>query len=219
MATPNTPRESSLLYDTKLDYVIAALLVVQGLIIALIGLLLVNLDRSAFATELAAELTADPEFTFSISQPALAAAIETLLTWTAIGFLVAGVGTVLIAASFFRYRGRVRDLIAVGDSPPRWHAPLLGGLVATAISFIPFSQLVGGAVAGTASTRSPTLDGALAGAVFGAPSYVIWAAIAAGTFAAGTPFLIIVVLISLLLTVAINVVLSAVGGFAARLLS
>lgn len=225
-ATADPPEESagsdasSLFYDTWLDWLVAGLLALEGLVVAWLGVAVVgDLDR-AFAEEAAAEFFADPEASsLPLTEPELADAIYTIATWAGWGLVLAGVATVAAGVLFYRYRGRVRDHLAAGRQAPRWHAPLLGGLLATALVFVPFVQVLGGAVAGSLSDRSATVDGALAGVVFGAPAYVLWLAALAGTLVAGFGSVAVVVLVALLFYLLIDVVLAAIGGLAAGLLS
>lgn len=225
-ANPDTadssPPSSSLFYDTWLDYLLVALLAVEGVVGAWLGVLLAGRVDRPLADELAAEFLADPEApaSFPLSEPELADAIYTLLTWVSGALVGAGVLTVLVAVLFYRYRGDVRDRLADGRRPPRWHAPLLGGLLATALVFVPPApQALGGAVAGYVSDRSATVDGALAGLVFGAPAYLLWVAVLVAAVVAGVPALAGLAAVGMVFYLVIDVVLSAVGGLVGGLLS
>lgn len=220
--TADPPRSSSTFYETWLDYLVVALLTIEGIIGAGLGVIFVdNIDRQ-LAEDFAAEFLSDPEATdaFPLTEPELADVIYTLLTWVSGAIVAAGVITVLAAILFYRYRGDVRDRLADGRRPPRWHAPLLGGLLATALAFIPPApQVFGGAVAGYVSDRSATVDGALAGLVFAAPAYLLWIAAIAAVVAAGSPTVAGIAVIAMLFYLVLDVVLSAVGGLVGGLLS
>jgi hypothetical protein len=212
---------SSLFYDAWLDYIVVALLAVEGVVAGWLGVLLVGRVDRQLADELAAEFLADPEAaSFPLSEPELADALYTLLTWVGGALVGAGVLTVLVGVLFYRYRGDVRDRLADGRRPPRWHAPLLGGLLATALIFVPPApQALGGAVAGYVSDRSAIVDGALAGLVFGAPAYLLWVAVLAAAVVGGVPALAGIAAVAMVLYLVFDVALSAIGGLVGGLLS
>lgn len=212
--------DSSLFYDTWLDWLIAVLLAVEGLVAARLGVSVVGDVDRAFAEEFAAEFFASPDAaSVPLTQPELADAVLTVATWAGWGLVLTGLLTVAAGGLFYRYRAGVRDQLAAGRPAPRWHAPLLGGLLATALAFVPFVQVLGGAVAGSLSDRSATVDGALAGVVFGAPAYVLWAAAFAGTLAAGLGVVAVAILLAMVVYLLLDVLLAAVGGLVGGLLS
>lgn len=214
-----TTDDRSVLYDSLLDWIVLGLLALQGLgLVAAGGILVTTVTRDT-ARDIAADVASDPEFPASISTAELADALYTMTTWAGSGLAVGGLLMVVTGGWLYRYRGRVRDRLEAGDTAPRWHAALFGALFATALPFVPFVQVAGGAVAGALSTNSPTADGAISGALFGAPLFVTVAAVVAGAFAAGTPILGVLALVVVALSVAFDAVLGAVGGLAAGLLS
>lgn len=208
----------SLFYDRVLDYAVLALLGLGGLLGAWGGVTVLGVDRS-FAEEVAADFAASPEYSLSLTEAELADAVATLLTWAGGGLLAAGVATIALAAWFFRYRDRVRDRLDGGDRPPRFHAPLLGGLLATALAFVPFAQVLAGGVAGWLSADGAVRDAALAGVLFAAPAYVLWVALVAGAVAAGVPSLAALFVGVAAVNVVVDVVLALVGGVVAALAS
>lgn len=211
---------SSLFYDRLLDYLVVGLLALQGVVAAWFGLTFAGRVDQSFADEVATEFLSGPDASsFPLTEPELADALYTFFTWVSGAAVVAGALTVVVAVLFFRYRNDVRDRLADGGRPPRWHAPLLGGLLATALVFVPFVQVVGGVVAGYVSDRSATVDGALAGLVFGAPFYVIWAAVVGTALFAGVPLFAGLAALVMVVYLAFDVALSAVGGLVGGLLS
>jgi len=210
---------SSLFYDTWLDWIILALFAVEGLVAALLGVnLATGVDRE-FAENVAVEVVAEADPSIGVSEQVIADAVQTVAVWAGGGFVVAGLLTVAIGVWFRRYRVGVRDRVVDGQQAPRWHAPLLGGLLATALLFVPFVQLLGGGVAGYLSDRSGILDGALAGVVFGAPGYVGWVAVLASVILSGIPSATVLFLFAALVYLVADVVLAAVGGLVGGLLS
>jgi len=210
------PDSSSLFYDTWLDWLIIGLLGIGSVVAAWLGVTVSTAVDRAFAEDVAAEFLAGPDATeFPLTEPELADAIYAVATWAGGGLVVAGVLTLAVCVWFRRYRNRVRDRLAEGRRPPRWHAPLLGGLLATALALVPFPQAVGGGAAGYLSDGSSTLDGAVAGVVFGAPGYVVWLAAVAGTLAAGFGFVAAFLVLVLLVELVVNVLFAAIGGLVA----
>jgi hypothetical protein len=217
-ASPDT-NASSLFYDNLLDYLVVALLAVEGIVVGWLGVTaLTEVDRS-LADEIARDVATNSERPLGLSEQALADTIYSLVVWGSGGLVAVGVVLVVGGLWFYRYRDGVRERVADGRRPPRWHAPLLGGVLATALAFVPFAQVGGGGVAGYLSDRSSTVDGALAGVVFGAPAYVLWGALAVGALAAGTPTLAVFVVFAVLVSVAVDIVLAAISGLLAGLLA
>lgn len=203
---------SSLFYDRLLDYLLVVLLAVEGVVVAALGVVVATADTRSLAEELAADTAASGDLPLGYSEQTLADAIQTLVAWAGGGLAATGVLTVAAAAWFFRYRGRVRDRLADGGRPPRWHAALLGAALATALAFVPFVQVGGGAVAGYLTDHSSLVDGVLVGVLSGAPVYALWGSFAVGAVVAGPPVLVAVVAVVVLLHVAVDVVLAAIGG-------
>jgi len=212
--------DSSVFYDTWLDYLVVALLALEGLVATWAGVSIVGGVDRALAEDFAAEFFTDPDASeFPLTEPELADAIYTIFTWAGWGFVLTGLATVAAGVLFYRYRGRVRDRVAAGEQAPRWHAPLLGGLLATALFFVPFAQVLGGGVAGYVSDRSAIVDGLLAGLVFGATGYLVWAAVFVGVVAAGFPSVLVALLFLLLVYLVVDAVLGAIGGLVGGLVS
>jgi hypothetical protein len=211
---------SSLFYDTWIDWLVAGLLALEGLVVAWFGVTVAGDVDRAFAEEVAAEFLSGPDAaSFPLTEPEFADAVYAVATWAGWGLAVAGVLTVAAGIWFRRYRVDVRDQLAAGRPAPRWHAPLLGGLLGTALVFVPLVQVLAGVVAGALSDRSATLDGALSGVVFGAPAYAVWAAVVVGVLVAGLPSVALALVFLFLIYFVVDVVLGAVGGLVGGLLS
>jgi hypothetical protein len=93
--------------------------------------------------------------------------------WSGIGLVVTGVTVWLAAVWFYVLRRRERRLEAEGGRPSYvWTNAIVGGVAAIVLGFIPFSQAVGGAIAGwlQASDRDTNLKvGGLSGLLTGLP--------------------------------------------------
>jgi hypothetical protein len=209
----------SFLYDSLLDWIVLGLLALEGLALAAVGATLVPAADRGLAREVAADVVAETEDPLPFTEAALADTIHTMVLWAGVALVVAGLLSIAAGVWFRRYRGGVRDRLDAGDSAPRWHAPALGGLLATALAFVPVVQLLGGAAAGAVSEGSATLDGALAGLLFGAPAFALWAALIAAPLAAGTPLVAVLAAVIFAFYVVFDVVLGALGGLAAGLLT
>lgn len=98
-------------------------------------------------------------------------------TWTGIGLLVAGVAMVLVAIGYVVVRHRVHQRDSAGEPTNSYgtHA-LLGAVATTVLSFLPFSPVLGGAVAGyfeRGESERTVSVGALSGLLAMAPLLVI----------------------------------------------
>ncbi|MFB6268800.1 MAG: DUF5518 domain-containing protein [Halobacterium sp.] len=216
---PSAPGASSLFYDRLLDYIVVALLAVEGLVAAWLGVSMSSSIDRAFADDVAAEFAASGDLPPGVTEAELADAVLDLGAWAAGGLAATGVALLAVAVLFYRYRGRVVDRVEAGERAPRWHAPLLGGILATALLFVPFVQVLGGGVAGYLSDRSSVVDGALAGVVFGAPGFVLWGALVVGALRSGLPSLSVLFGGALILYVVVDVVLATIGGLVGGLVA
>lgn len=217
--TPASADASSLFYDTWLDWIVLGLLALEGLVAAWLGVTLATGVDRAFAEEVAADVVAEADPSLGVSEQAIADAVQTVVAWVGGGLVLTGLLMVAAGIWFRRYRVGVRDRVADGRPAPRWHPPLLGGLLATALVFVPFVQLLAGGVAGYLSDRSGVLDGALAGVVFGAPAYAVWVAAIAAVVVSGFPSIAVLFLLAALAHLVVDVVLTAIGGLVGGLLS
>jgi hypothetical protein len=154
-----------------------------------------------------------------------------VVSWTGAGLLVTGVGLLLFAIGYVvvRHRAhrRAADDEAVGSS--RSYA-VLGAVATTVLSFVPFSPVVGGGVAGYLEqyeTGRSVSVGALSGFLAMLPGIVVLLFVTGGMYAGlasvqATDFGVVVVsamLFVLLFVGAYGAGLGALGGFAGAYLA
>lgn len=148
-----------------------------------------------------------------------------VITWTGIGILVTGVGLVLFAIGYVVVRHREHHQSA-DDAPVGSYRTfaVLGAVATTVLSFIPFSPVLGGGIAGYLEhyeTERSVSVGALSGFLAMAPGLVILVFVIVGLFsglsAVGATGLGIVAAATMLLVLlfvgAYGAGLGALGGF------
>lgn len=207
---------------------------IVGVIIALGGLALtVGGSALAFVVDrgLLAEGAESGQITMGIVERELTEAemldlTTAIVDWTGIGLLVTGIGLVLFAIAYVAVRHRARRDLADGERVVTYRAnAVLGGVATAVLSFIPFSPVVGGGLAGYLeqgeSGRSVSAGG-VAGFLAMVPALAILVFVTVGLYsgfgAVGEAGLGIVVvtamLLALLFVAAYGAALGAVGGFA-----
>lgn len=110
-----------------------------------------------------------------------------LVTWTGIGLLVTGVGSVLFAIGYVVARHRAHQRTTASESAGSYRAfAVLGAVTSSVLSFVPFSPVIGGGLAGylerDESGRSVSV-GALSGFLYAAPTLVVLAFVTVGLYA------------------------------------
>lgn len=149
-----------------------------------------------------------------------------VVNWTGIGLLVTGVGLVLFAIGYVLARHRAHRQSGDDDSAGSYRAnAVLGGVTSSLLSFVPFSPVLGGILAGYfehyGSGRSVSV-GALSGFLAALPGLAILGFVTAGMYAGlsavgegGLGIVTVVAMILAFLLVGVyGVGLGAVGGFA-----
>ena len=109
-----------------------------------------------------------------------------VVNWTGIGLLVTGVGLVLFAVVYLIVRHRAHQRTSAGESPDSLRSnAVLGAVTTTVLSFLPFSPVVGGGLAGylehSRSGRSVSV-GALSGLLAMVPALSIIVFVTVGMF-------------------------------------
>lgn len=132
------------------DWLVAALIALAGLGLAVGGSALTFVvDRSLLAEGIEAGRITLPPFERELTQVEALDFTLAVVDWTGIGLLVTGFGLVVFALGFVvvRRRGSHRDPSDEPTGTARSYA-VLGAVVAVLLSFVPFSPLAGGSVAG-----------------------------------------------------------------------
>lgn len=199
-----------------IDWVVVVGLFLVGVAGTLGGVLVVRLaDRDRIE-----EFVADDIIHSDIlSDATLVDATHTVGVWGGFGLLAAGLLFVLAGVAFAGYRVRLDRALATETetAPSMASNALLGAVVTVVASFVPFSPVLGGAVAGYLQYDDPWAGfyaGVLVGLFVAVPLVVVLGAISIGLFAAGLVLLGVTMVLGLLFTVVFELALSAVGGYA-----
>lgn len=208
------------------DWIVALVIAIGGLGLTIGGTVLVFvLDR-----DLLAKGVESGQITVGIVERDLTRAemlefsLE-VVNWTGIGLLLTGLGLVAFAVGYAVVRKRARTNAGADDYPGTFRSYAVTGATASAVlSFIPFSAIVGGGLAGYFGRRDTghsTSVGALAGLLYTIPGLVIVLFVALGLFfglsavaEAGLGLVVIAMMVFLMLVIAAyGVGIGALGGF------
>ncbi|TYL40457.1 hypothetical protein CV102_02465 [Natronococcus pandeyae] len=206
---------------------------ILGVVVALAGLLsIVGWSALAFLVDrdVLAEGIEDGTVTVTVGTTELADAealevADAVVSWTGTGLLVTGLGMVLVAVGYVVVRHRAHGRAQAGEPVDSYGTyAVVGAVVTVVFSFVPFSPVLGGALAGyleRAESERTVSVGTLAGLLPFLPVLVILAfvlgGVVAGLLAVGLAGEAIVVgaalLFTLLLVVTIGAALGALGGY------
>lgn len=205
------------------DWIVALLLALSGLLAAAFGALLFELADRSLIADLVAEGTIESTL---LTEAELIDTTYGLAWWGGIGLAVTGVLLLLSAVGFLVYRRRARSRReATGIEGPDTTTNAIVGAVATVVlSFVPFAPVLGGLVSGYlqgGDGRDGMRVGAYAGLVASLPMVVLFVFLAGGFVLVGTElglglsgvFVGLILLFALLVVVAYMVALSALGGY------
>ncbi|GAA0679880.1 DUF5518 domain-containing protein [Natronoarchaeum mannanilyticum] len=213
----DSPRvEGSGALNAIFDAIVALLIAVPGLGAASAGVAVYRSADAATAEEIVAELEVTAT---TMTDAELVDAIHSLMVWGGLGLAVTGAVLVVAGIAFAAYSRRVRRRLegtglVIDD---RIVLAVVGAVVSAVTSFVPFSPLVGGGVAGyvrRGSSGDALRIGALAGIALAAPYALLLVFLAGGAFAANAVTLGLLIVAMLAISSAITVVLSAIGGYA-----
>jgi hypothetical protein len=215
-STPDVPEVPGVL-----DWILGGLVALGGLLFALAGGLVYSLaDRE----QIEALVAPDDVQIEGMTKPEFVDLTVAVLPWVAAGLVVTGLAMLVLGVAYVVHRRRVHRREAAGESVSHYPAhALVGAAVSTVTSFIPFSPLVGGGVAGYLergdSTRTASV-GAASGAVMSAPFFLPALFVAAGVAAGfgaigevGGGVAAAIVVVGALASLAFTVILGAIGGW------
>lgn len=129
-----------------LDWILGGLIVLGGLLFALAGAVAFTvIDRERLETAVTAE-DVDIE---GMTEPEFVELVMSLVTWIGAGLVVTGLAMVVLGAAYVVHRRRVRERAAAGEPTSDFIAhALVGAMVSGVTSFVPFSPVIGGGLAG-----------------------------------------------------------------------
>lgn len=204
------------------DWVLGALFVLVGLASAVAGAAIIAaIDRSAIR-----EAVAEEEIQSDVLTDAEVVDVaQATMTWSGVGLLVVGALLVLGGIAYALLRRRTHRRAAAGEEVSHYGGnATLGAVAAIVFSFVPFSQALGGLLAGAlegGSDKRALGVGALSGVLAVVPLLVVLAfalvGVTIGLFGVGEGAWALVVAAGLLLTLGVLVTigagLGALGGF------
>lgn len=133
-----------------IDWLLGAIVIVGGFGLVVAGMtLLVGIDRNALVETIEAEAIETTVLMTELTEAEIAGLADAAVVSSAIGLVVTGVAVIGfgIGFSLYRYWIRRRTRTGVEGSSFATYA-MLGAIVSIAVSFIPFSTVIGGGVAG-----------------------------------------------------------------------
>lgn len=209
------------------DWVLAALVVLGGLLSTMLGGALVGLvDRALIEEHVESGTITVTAGTSELTGAEAVEVVAAIAWWSGIGLLATGLAMVALGSWFAVARRRTHRRARAGEAVGSfWTVALLGGLATALLSFLPFSPVIGGALAGyleRGESERTTSVGALAGVVPALPLLAVLAftlvGLVAGMLAVGQPAVAIVLGVVLLFVVAFAAALAgglgALGGWA-----
>lgn len=205
---------SRVAFSRTTDWAIGAILWVFGLLVALTGGVLYASSSSAVVTP----VIRNGEFESNVLTEA--EAIDILVgvgQWSGIGLVATAVVLIAFGVTVVVMHGRAREN---DDATPAWVLGIAGAMVSGFLSFIPFSPVFGGGVAGyldSDQSANGLGPGLLAGVIGSLPSLIITVFAGFGLFtsvpAALAPTAAVLLAITAMLLFVYFIVLSAFGGY------
>lgn len=201
-----------------IDWAVTLLLVLGGILFGALGyVVFLAAERDAIA-RLVADGTVQSDV---LTNAELVDATYAVAWWGGFGLAVTGALLAAAGVVFIALRTRSRRRFeATGErtSDTTLNA-VVGGVVTIVVSFVPFSPVFGGGVAGYLQRDGGLRAGGLAGLVAAAPFVVLFGFLVAGLATAGFEIVGVLMVVALALAVGYLIVLSALGGYLGAVLA
>lgn len=209
------------------DWAVAVVIALGGMLWLIGGSALMFLvDRAMLAEGIEGGTVTVTALSTDLTEAEMVEVTSDVVSWTGTGLLLIGLGMMLFAIGYAvrRHRTHRRDR-ADGDNSSFGAFAVLGAVVSTVLSFLPFSTALGGALAGyleSAESERSVSAGALSGLLAILP-FVGLALFTSGGLLTGLLgvtrqglpiFVGMIVLLSLAVGTAISAGLGAIGGYA-----
>lgn len=209
------------------DWLLGALVALGGVLSFLVGTVLaLVVDREMLVAGVEDGTITVTTGTVELTDPEVVEVTRAVVSWTAVGLLMTGLGTVLFAGWYVLGRSRARRNSRPDDPPGTYiQSVVLGAAATVLLSFLPFSPALGGVLAGylehSESGRTISV-GALAGLLPMLPVLVLLAFVLGGTVVgllaveqAGAALLVgVATFLVVLLVATFGAGLGALGGYA-----
>lgn len=203
------------------EWAVAALLVFGGFVFAAIGTAVYSAADRSWLTTLVADGTIEST---DLTDAELVDVLYGLAWWGGVALVVTGLLLAVAGVAFLYWRRRTRANRTDVAGPDTTTNAIVGGVVTVVASAVPFSPVLGGAIAGyleAADTNAGLRVGAYAGLVAVAPLVVLFALLLVGLavvgveLGLGAPLAIgaVGLFVGLLVTAVYMVGLSALGGY------
>ena len=132
------------------DWILGALIALSGLTFMVGGSALTFLvDREVLAEDIQESPEPAMIMTRELTQAEMVDVADALVSWLGAGLLLTGILLVLFAVMYVIYRHRAHQRAREGEEiSSYWAFAVLGGVSTAFLSFVPFSPVLGGGIAG-----------------------------------------------------------------------
>jgi hypothetical protein len=208
------------------DWVLGALIALSGMLsLVSASVLLFFVDRDLITEAIEEENVTVTVGTSDLTEAEAIEVADAVTTWVGLGMLVAGLGLVLFALGYVVVRHRAHNRYERdGAIDSYWSYAVLGSVATAVLSFLPFSPVLGGGIAGylerVESDRTISV-GALAGFLPALPLVVILLFLLVGLVSGlrtvnqtgGAVVAGAAIFFAMMVVVTVTAVLGALGGF------
>lgn len=208
------------------DWIFGALIALSGMLsLVSASALLFLVDRDVIAEAIADESVTVTVGTADLTDAQAVEVADAVTSWVGIGMLVAGLGLILFAIGYVILRHRAHSRYEQGGSMDSyWSYAVLGAVATAVLSFLPFSPVLGGGIAGyleRAESERTVSVGAVAGFLPVVPLVVILLFVLVGLVSGlrtidqtgGAVVAGAGIFFAMMVVVTVTAVLGALGGF------